>query len=158
MQRDVHGNVFLPLQNEIGQRLRFRFAERMNSGEGSGADVDGTAAFAPLELKVAVDVRPPAFLLVIVVVEAQFAQRHRTADLGQKVRVVGSRLAPHAIHGVRVLVAVRIDHRNEKPVKLVQDAVVLAGILHQLLHHPRQSGRRNPFVAVHALCVQSETQ
>lgn len=75
VQRHVHGHLLLSLEQKVAERLRLGLAERPDAGEGARTDVGRAAAFAPLELEVAVDVGAAALLLVVVVVEAQLAHR-----------------------------------------------------------------------------------
>ena len=123
------------------------------SGERSGTDVVGTAPLAPIELKVAIDVGADAlFVLGVVACLAHGG----TARLGQlRRRVAASRLAPHAINRVRVLVSIRIEERNPVPGEAIQDAAVALAVLRQFVEHPRYGCCRDPLVCVHSFTTLS---
>ena len=131
-------------EHEIGQSARFRLTERLDASKGRGANIAGTATFAPVEFEIAVDIGADTLFVVGRRVDAEFA----SAGADQVGRIVASRLTPHPVDGVRILVAIRIDHGYEIPIKTVQNAAVRVGILHEFVDHPSQRCRSDPLVGV----------
>lgn len=98
-----------------------------------------------MEFEIAVDIGTETlFVIRLVGVDSEFP----SAGTNQLGSVVAPGFTPHPVDGVRIFVAIRIDHGHKIPVKPVQDATVRVCIFHQFVDHPSQGGRRDPFVGM----------
>lgn len=112
-------------EQDIANQLSLRLGEGRLTLEGIRAGVAGGTNLSPMEIEVAIGIGSIA----------------GTADWL-------SGLAPHTGGGVRVFIAIGIHHRQDNPVKVLQQFRVGSKVLHQLMDHIQSSSMGDPFASM----------
>lgn len=112
-------------QQQIAHYLRFGLREGRGALVGVSAGVARGTHLSPVEIEVAIGIGAVA------------GAAHRSASL-----------APHARRGVRVLIAIGIDHRQDDPVVILQQLSVGDKVLGQLVDDVQSSSGCDPFTCM----------